>query len=114
MNPEWRETHELFNYAEGDALTFTVMDWDLDRTQMMGQATLDGSDFYPDFSGEVQLFNPNGRRGLEPAGSLQVQIQVFDDGGSPASASTSGKLRKMLRQVSQSSGEPMMGVSRSL
>jgi len=99
LNPEWNETGEIMNYRDGDPLSFTIMDWDLDRRELMGQVTLPSSEFYPDFAGEVQLLKPNGRRGPEYAGTLQVRIQVIGADGQPMSCSTPGRLRKMLSLV---------------
>merc|ERR1712232_940242 len=57
--PVWNYTHQLVQYAAGDALKFTVYDSDpLKGDDLLGTFTLTSDQFYPmGLAGEVQLDN---------------------------------------------------------
>jgi len=55
-NPVWHDSAEFIHYSEGDALTFTVYDKDVHKSDdVLGHVTLSGDQVCAGFEGELEL-----------------------------------------------------------
>lgn len=82
LSPVWDEEHVVQGFEQGNSLLFTVMDWDIDKRELLGKASLSSAQIGSlGLEAELELQMPKAPKGS--CGKLRVQVDVLDSDGKP-------------------------------
>jgi hypothetical protein len=103
QDPVWNYQYVFKNYTSGDDFTISIWDDDVVKDDLLGQAVLRSSDFYPQgYSGTLLLTNT----GMPNAATVTVRVQVRPS-SPPQEAVTNGQNGESgQQQPSQPSSQP--------
>jgi len=85
LKPEWNEVVEIRDFAIGDSIRFQVMDWDYNRSELLGEAVLMEDCVLDGFEAHLPL---TGAGNTQPL--LQIILEVRSSDGEPLERSIGG------------------------